>query len=160
ATPQAAGQNPKPAATNTGRVNTNTVATTRPVVELNQDRLLIGGRSFFFRGARVADAPLRTLRDAHLNTVWFDYATPAAQLDEAVRLGFWLVPSLPVSASDPRLASANVVGSEVSRFPAGDAVLFWDLGGGLMEEQKDDLGRIARAVRTTDVSRPIGGDVW
>src|SRR5262249_15014805 len=46
------------------------------LVELNQDQLLVNGRRFFFRGIRRTDTPLKVLRDAGFNTVWFDPSTP------------------------------------------------------------------------------------
>lgn len=132
----------------------------RAVVEINQEHLRIGGKPFFFRGVRVADAPLKTLRDAHLNTIWVDHATPPARLEEAIQLGFWLVPSLPVTADDLRLVTAAQLSQEIMRFSAGDAVLFWDLGGGLLDEQKDIVAQASRVVRSVDMQRPLGADVW
>lgn len=130
------------------------------VVELNQDRLLVGGKPFFFLGIRHSDTPLKVLRDAGFNTVWFDYTTSPQKLEEAVKEGFWLVPSLPVTSGDPRLASQNEVGTEVSRLPFPDAVLWYDLGGGLAEEQKDLVSRAARYIKMADTQKPVGADVW
>jgi hypothetical protein len=130
------------------------------VVELKQDHLLIGGKGFFFRGIRHTDTPLKTLRDAGLNTVWFDYRTSAAVLEEAVERGFWIVPSLSVTAEDPRLASPDGIRSEVTRFSMGDAVLFWDMGGGLVDEQKDPVLKAIQVIRGTDSQRLVGAEIW
>jgi hypothetical protein len=129
-------------------------------VELNQDHLLVGGKPFFMRGIRHSDTPLKALRDAGFNTVWFDYTTPPATLEEAVSLGFWVVPALPVTAEDPRLATSEGLTNEVTRFLLGDAVLFWDLGGGLVDEQKVQVQKAARVVHAADPQRPVGGDIW
>lgn len=130
------------------------------VVELNQDQLLVSGRRFFFLGIRHSDTPLKALRDAGFNTVWFDHATPTQRLDEAVNLGFWLVPFLPVTANDPKFASPGALAQEATRFPASDAVLFWDFGSGLVEEQKDTLARAVRAFRSAEPQKPLSADIW
>jgi hypothetical protein len=131
------------------------------IVELNQGNLMIGGKKFFFRGIRHSDTPLQTLRDAGFNTVWFDYRSSPALLEEAVnKLGFWVVPALPVTSDDARLASSQALETEISRFLVGDAVLFWDLGGGLVEEQKDTVFRAIQVVHSADAQRPVGADVW
>jgi hypothetical protein len=129
-------------------------------VELSQDHLLVAGKRFFFRGIRHSDTPLKALRDAGFNTVWVDYASQPGLLEEAVNLGLWVVPSLPVGTDDTRLSMPEGLTHEVSRFLVGDAVLFWDLGGGLTAEQAAALARAAQTVRAADPQRPIGADVW
>jgi hypothetical protein len=136
-------------------------APVRPaVVELNQDRLLIGGKPFFFTGIRYSDTPLKTLHDAGFNTLFLDYTASPTLYEEAIKQGFWLAPSLPVTSNDPRLTSSGSIGQEVSRFLMGDAVLFWDLGGGLVDEQKDAIARATKAIRMTDTQKPLAADVW
>jgi hypothetical protein len=154
---------PPPSATSPGSVPTVPVPRTpmrSAVVELNQDRLLVGGKPFYFLGIRHSDTPLKVLRDAGFNTVWFDYAATPQKLEEAVKEGFWLVPSLPVTSGDPRLVSQGGVGTEVARLAFPDAVLWYDLGGGLAEEQKDLISRSARYVKMADTQKPVGADVW
>ncbi|HZU35537.1 MAG TPA: hypothetical protein VFA18_06510, partial [Gemmataceae bacterium] len=125
-----------------------------------QEALLVNGERFFVRGIRHSGTPLDVLRRTGFNTVWLDYRTPPDRIQEAVQDGFWIVPSLPVTADDSRLASASGIDEVVSRFPAGDSVLFWDLGGGLTSEQARVVDQAAQAVRTADPERPIGADVW
>ncbi|GIW79060.1 MAG: hypothetical protein KatS3mg105_0867 [Gemmatales bacterium] len=137
-----------------------TIPPRNALVELNQENLLVSGQRFFFRGIRHSDTPLKALRDARFNTVWVDYRSPVDLLNEAVNLGFWLVPSLAVTARDTGMRSIGDLSQEVTRFPASDAVLFWDLGGGVVHEQKDTIFRAARAVRFADPQRPLGADVW
>jgi hypothetical protein len=133
----------------------------RPViVEHSQDQLFVGGKRFFLRGIRYSDTPLDAMRDAGFNTLFVDSATPPTRIQEAVDLGFWLVPSLPDVDANAHLVSADRMGQEVSRFPAGDAVLFWDMGGALTYEQAARVQRTAQLVRSSDPGRPIGGDVW
>jgi hypothetical protein len=130
------------------------------VVELNQSHLLVSGRPFLFRGIRHSDTPLKTLRDAGFNTIWVDYATAPGLLDEAVNLGFWLVPALPVTRGQAPQASPEDLGREVGRFLESDAVLFWDLGGALLTEDEAKVARTAQTVRAADPQRPLGADVW
>jgi hypothetical protein len=130
------------------------------VVELSQDQLLVNNQRFFFRGIRHTDTPLKVLREAGFNTVWFDSASSGAALEEALSLGFWLVPGLPVTANDPRLASSDNLGREVARFLEKDAVLFWDLGAALTTEQGPSVARATQVVRAADPQRPLGADVW
>jgi hypothetical protein len=130
------------------------------VVELNQDRLLVNGRRFFLRGIRLTDTPPKVLREAGLNAVWVDPSTPPAVLDEAVNLGFWLVPSLPLPGEETQREGDNGLGQLVSRFMERDSLLFWDLGGGLAQEQAPGVAHTAQLVRSADPQRPLGADVW
>jgi hypothetical protein len=131
------------------------------VVEVNQDQLLVSGRRFLLLGIRRSDTPLKALRDAGLNTVWFDAATSPATLEEAANLGFWLVPVLPVTGPEGQ-TNSQALSEEVNRFLLNDAVLFWDLGGGLVKDKKDmeAVTRAIRVIRTIDPQRPLGADVW
>lgn len=125
-----------------------------------REGLLVSGKRFMFRGIRHSDTPLKALRDAGFNTVWFDYATPNQLLEEAVDLGFWVVPALPVTSNDPKLVSLDGINREIGRFLLGDAVLFWELGGGMAREQADQVVRAAQVVRASDPQRPLAVDAW
>jgi len=130
------------------------------LVEFNGSQLRVGGKSFFIRGIRHSDTPLKALRDAGFNTVWVDAGDDPALLQQAADLGFWLVPSLPLTQPDAHFASAETLGLVVNRFPALDAVLLWDLGGALAMEQCGLVTRAAQQVRAADPGRPIAADVW
>jgi hypothetical protein len=129
-------------------------------VEVKNEHLAIDGKNFFIRGIRHTDTPLTTLREAGFNTVWFDYRASPAVVDEAVRLGFLVVPALAVTGPDQQLASADGLNSELNRFMLAGDVLFWDIGGGLVDEQKDQIYRAVQTVRNADARRPVGADVW
>src|SRR5262249_5854182 len=104
-------------------------------VELKQDRLTVAGKPIFIRGIRHSNTPLSVLREAGFNTLWLDPQSSPALLEEAVNLGFWVVPTLP--AAGPGAESPLTAVQMASRFSAGDAALFYDLGGGLVDEQRD-----------------------
>jgi hypothetical protein len=145
-------------------------------VEMNRNRLLVGGKPFFFRAIRHSGTPLKTLRDAGFNSVYFDIDTPGETLEEAIRHGFWVVPSLPLlpgeegdggtrltGRNNAELTSARTpeqLASGISRFLSGDSVLFWDLGNGRATEQIPQVLRTSRAIQKADPNRPIGADVW
>jgi hypothetical protein len=136
-------------------------ATTRgAVVEMDHDQLLVNGKRFFMRGIRHSDTPLEALRYAGFNTVWFDHAASPAELDEAIRWGFWLVPALSVAQSDTKLTSSDSLRQEMTRFLEREGVLFWDLGGGLTDQQVKPVTDLATTIRAADPQRPIGADVW
>ena len=126
-------------------------------VEFNRDQLRVGGRPMFFRGIRHSDTPLKTLRDAGFNTLFVgDTARPGASHDEAVKQGFWLVPTLPGRPAPTRSASAAT--ATASR--PTDAVLFWDLGGDRRPSNYELTPATAQAVRAVDPQRPLAADVW
>jgi len=130
------------------------------VVELNQEHLQINGKRFFFLGIRHTDTPLKTLRDAGFNCVWLDSSTTAAEIEEAINLGLWLVPALPLNTGATPSATGEALGREVTRFLHGDAVLFWDLGGGRTLEETALVASAVQTVRTLDPGRPVAADVW
>lgn len=130
------------------------------IVEYNGTQLLVGGKSFFLRGIKHTDTPIRVLRDAGFNTVFFNYTADPKLVREAADLGFWLVPTLQVMANDSRLATAEGVRQEMGRFAENDAVLFWHLGGTLAFEQAAAVARTVHFMKTIDPGRPLGADVW
>jgi hypothetical protein len=125
-----------------------------------QDGLQINGNRFFLRGIRHSGTPLDVLRRAGFNAVFLDYRTPADSVQEAIQNGFWIVPTVPVTSTDPRLASASAIDAAISQFPGNNSVLFWDLGSGLTSEQAHTLDQAVQSVRTADPERPLGADVW
>lgn len=148
-----------------GVVTTNSPpATTRQArgitVEQNQERLFVGGKRFLFRAIRHTDTPLKALHDAGFNTVFLDATAPATLRDEAVNLGFWLVPTLPVDTHQPLTSQAAELGQLVSQYPDNDAVLEWYMGGGHTIEEAPAISRLVREVHAADPQKPIGIDVW
>jgi hypothetical protein len=135
-------------------------------VKLVGNKLYVGDKPFFMRAIRNTGAPLKTLRDAGINTVWLDETTPPDLIAHAVNLGFWIVPSLappevPEGATAGQLASLNEgFGRKVSQYMYLDAVLGWDLGSNLQKEHYLKVSRTAQAFRTADPLRPLSADVW
>ncbi len=153
-----------PAAPGVG--NPGRPATTRPSseVQINGNQLLVSGQRFFLMGIRHTGTPLKVLRDAGFNTVWLDETTPPGLQEDAVNLGFWLVPTLtppnrPGGKVPAQLTSREAFGRTVSRFIDTGAVLAWDLGGNLPYEHTLDVARTAAAFRDVDPQRPVAADV-
>jgi hypothetical protein len=133
------------------------------LVEFNGSNLQIDGNRFIFRGIRhTAAAPgaLAALRNAGINTLFVDYPWTAEGLKQAVDLGYWLVPTLPVTSEDTRFVSAEGLTREVRGFPEPDAVLFWNLGTALANEQTTLVNRSADQIRTADRQHALGVDAW
>ena len=57
-------------------------------VEFSEGQLLVDGDPFFFLGIRHSDTPLKVLRDAGFNTIFFPNDATPATIEEAVRHGF------------------------------------------------------------------------
>ncbi len=139
-------------------------------VEFRDGLVKIDGDPFFMLAIRHTDTPLKTLRDASFNTVWFPAETAPETIEEAVRQGFWIVPSVPLPPGNlepqPRNDTvslereANRVADFLRRFLSTDAVLMWDLGGGRTSEEVARVARTASAVREVDPRRPRGVDLW
>lgn len=146
-------------------------ATARPAseVRLERERLIVSGKKFFLHGIRYSGTPFKTLRDAGFNTLWLDEQTEPAVIEEAVNNGFWLVPMLAVADEAPTVrgvapgqltSSSSLVGRRMARFKEQEAVLCYDLGGGLAAEQYSAVTRMASAIRTVDPTRPVSADIW
>src|SRR5262249_50104217 len=138
-------------------------------VKLEREQLVVSGKKFFMRAIRHTGTPLTALKDTGFNTVWMDEQAPEQAIEQAVNLGFWLVPML--SADDKLVrggapgqltssSASSMVGRRMARFLQQDAVLCWDLGGGLAVEEYTSVSRTAGALRTVDPLRPLTVDVW
>lgn len=143
-------------------------------VEFVEGQIQIDGKPFFMLAIRHTDTPLKTLRDAQFNTVWFPSETPPESIEEAVRHGFWVVPSVPFPTSgwdgtsakpkrpDPKQLDEDAEGVArfLRRFISSDAVLMWDLGHGRTIEEIGRVARVSEEIRGFDPRRPRGIDIW
>lgn len=127
----------------------------RVAVEFNREQLYVGGRKFLFRAVRYSDTPLKVLRDAGLNTLFVGDKADPAIYEEAVREGFWLVPTIPSANPDP-----DAIAREINRFQTDDAVVFWYLGGDMLSGQLDAITKTVRTIRAVDPQRPLALDAY
>ncbi len=128
-----------------------------------QQLFVADGQKLFIRGIRHTGTPLKTLSDALFNTVWMNESTPPGLLEDAANLGFWIVPSI-TAPTAPKPGEALLTANEafakkVSRFLTNEAVLAWNIGSDLEQEQAADTTRLARAFRSADPTRPLAYDV-
>lgn len=140
-------------------------------VEASDGQVLINGKPVFMRAIRHTDTPLDKLREAMFNTVWFPGDASPERIEEAVRNGFYVVPSVPLVSSgfDPANPNANRAANEQDAaalaeyfhtFLSRDWVLMWDLGTARTAEQVGRVKRIADLIRDYDTRRPRAADVW
>jgi hypothetical protein len=128
-------------------------------VELIHDRLMLNGKAIFPRAIRYTDTPLNVLREAGFNTLILDANVSPAVLDEATRLGFWLVPMLNTGDNDPGTLTSDRLREIMGRFLEKDAVLAWYTFGGLRAEDGDAVAKTAQAIRAIDPNRPQAADI-
>jgi hypothetical protein len=146
-------------------------------VEFEAGQIVVEGddgvmEPFLMLAVRHSGTPLKTLRDARFNTVWFPSDAPPPVLDEAIRHGFWVVPTLPLPAGEwdarkPKLPDpatlerdADALARFLQKFLAGDAVLMWDLGGGRTAEDISRVRQASEVLRAYDPRRPRAVDLW
>lgn len=131
------------------------------LVEQRGGQLLVDGKPYFFRAIRHTGTPLHVLRAAGFDTLWMPPDATPDLIQEAGREGWLVIPSAP-RGDFTTVGAAPGPGSFDAfrqRFDKSD-VLFWDLGGGLTDEQRDRVYQTYAAVRRWDRKRPVGGDLW
>lgn len=124
------------------------------VVELKGQTLLVRGKQFFPRIIEHQGEPLPFLQQLGFNTVRMR-TTPAREtLEEASKLGLWIIcpPPQPADLGNPYGASTPTSVLEFGE--AFQSVLAWDLGEGLSAADLDVLKRWAEHVRRHDLPRP------
>ena len=117
-------------------------------VELVGSVLMVDGRPMFPRIIRHRGEPLAFLKELGFNAVWLDGAASAELLQEADRLGLWLVcpPPRPAALDQPE----EPVAARAEIGPQYGQVLVWDLGRGLSRDRLDSTERWAEQVRLAD----------
>jgi hypothetical protein len=117
----------------------------RHTVKLDQSVLLVDGRPTFARAIQHCGEPLATLKKLGFNAVWLRRLPAPEMLEEANRLGLWLI------CPPPRDLAAV---AEIS--PAFDPVLAWDLGDDLTDADLEPTENWEKQVRAADrrMNRP------
>jgi hypothetical protein len=137
-------------------------------VRFVEGQIQIDGEKFFMLGIRHSDTPLKTLRDANLNTVWFPADASPDTIEDAARQGFWIVPTLPVlevpdnrgpRESTVSLAAATLA-QQLRKYAATDAVLMWNLGGGKTAEDFPAVKRTVEVLNEVRFKQPRAIDIW
>src|SRR4029079_11074371 len=130
-------------------------------VQQRGGQLLVEGKPSFFRAIRYTGTPLHVLRAAGFDSLCLSHDTPPEVLEEANREGWFVIPSAPRHEFAANGVPANLTAFDNSRLKFSNSdVLFWDLGGGLTDEQQRTIFKTVEDVRRGDRKRPIGGDLW
>lgn len=115
-------------------------------VKLAGSILFVDGRPMFPRIIEHRGEPLETLKQMGFNAVWLRRLPAPEVLEEADRLGLWLIcpPPRPVGGDTASQASLADIG------PRFDCVLAWDLGGDLTPSDLESTRVWAEQVRAAD----------
>ena len=103
-------------------------------VQLDGSLLLAKGRPLMARIIEYNGEPMAWLQQLGFNTLWLKSAATRAQLEEAARLGLWLL--APPAAMPPSTSAS-----------AAERILAWDLGEGLAAGQLHQLAELAGSTR-------------
>ncbi len=124
-------------------------------IKLSGSFLTVDGKPLFPRAIEHQGEPLSKLKELGFNAVWLKQPPPQELLEEADRLGLWLICPPPHSTRSD--GSVDPEGALGPISPAFDRVLFWDLGGDLTAAELQNTRRWADQVRTADrrSSRPL-----
>ncbi len=124
-------------------------------VKLDRSLLLVDDRPWFPRVIRHRGEPLAVLKKIGFNAVWLPRLAAPEMLEEASRLGLWLIcpppRPMPMAADQPGVAPIADIGSQF------DCVLAWDLGDDLTEPDLDATQRWAEQIHAADhrLNRPL-----
>ena len=132
-------------------------AAARPVssvVELKGQTLLVRGKQFFPRAIEHQGEPLEFLQKLGFNAVRMRTTPSRETLEEATRLGLWLIcpPPQPADLGNPYGAATPTSESQFGE--AFQAVLAWDLGDQCTGTDLDIIKRWSEHVRRNDLPRP------
>lgn len=124
-----------------------------PRAALTRGVLEVGGLPFFPRSLDHHGEPLETIARLGFNCVRLSSPATADLLAQAQQAGVWLI-SPPPDLPDIDIRDADSLPTFSARW---DRVLFWDMGGGLTENDVESLAERVRRVRTCDSqgSRPL-----
>jgi hypothetical protein len=124
-------------------------------IKLSVSVLSVDGRPIFPRAIEYQGEPLLKLKELGFNAVWFKFPPPPDILEEADRLGLWLIcpPPRPLRTD----GTEDPEGTIQPISPAFDRVLLWNLGYNLTVDQLPGARRWADQLRIADrrVARPL-----
>jgi hypothetical protein len=120
-------------------------------VRLANSILLLDDRPMFPRIVQYQGEPLEVLRQIGFNTIWLSQTPTVELLQEAGRLGLWIVCPPPYRLQPEPREGVDVPLPEIG--PGYDRVLAWDLGSGLGSQHLEVTGRWAKQIKAADRRR-------
>lgn len=121
-------------------------------VKLGNSVLLIDDRPIFPRIIQHQGEPLGLLRQLGFNTVWLTKPPAAALLEEADRLGLWLIVAPSHGPQPARTDNGEAPRPTIG--PEYDGVLAWDLGSGSDDRDLPVSKQWAEETRMADRRQP------
>ena len=137
-------------------------------VQLEGKQLLVDGKPFFPRIIRHTGTPPKTLYDAGFNVIALDETSPPGLLEEAVALGFRVMPTVAAPPPADPLLRRRAGRAHRQRRPSAarcrassidGSVLSWDAGSSLTSEQFQAVSHMAQTFHAVDPMRPVSVDV-
>jgi len=113
----------------------------RRTVKLVGSVLLVDSRPTFPRIIQHRGEPLKVLKQIGFNVIWLRRLPTPELLEEADRLGLWLI------CPPPRPVAMSTIADIGPQF---DSILAWDLGTDLTEAEFDSTQRWAELIRAAD----------
>jgi hypothetical protein len=148
----------RPQREGTGRPAARSAAT----VGLEGGHLKVGNERLFLTMIRHTGTPLKVLRKALFNAVCLDETAPDGLIEDAASLGFWIVPTVGRREELVRgqlMSRGAEISRKASRFLDTGAVLCWDVGANLTQEDAVGISRSAQLFHSIDNGRPIAADI-
>ncbi len=132
-------------------------------VKLDRSLLLVDDRPWFPRVIQHRGEPLAVLKKIGFNAVWLQRLPAPEMLEEASRLGLWLIcpPPRPIPPAADQAASLPGGLAGIAPIadigPQFDCVLAWDLGDDLTEADLEATQRWADQIHAADrrMNRPL-----
>ncbi|MFO0945084.1 MAG: hypothetical protein U1D30_03930 [Planctomycetota bacterium] len=131
-----------------------------PMANVVGDQLQLDGRPFFMVGMRRTEAPIETIKEAGVNTLFIDWPIPQGFEDDIARSGLQFVPMLPIAGNNSPTA-VPVRGGD-SQIRLDDRAIGFYVGGGLNLSNVPIINAAVDSIRSKDTSnkrRPVLGDV-
>lgn len=139
-------------------VGSSQSASPKHTVKLAGSVLLVDGRPMFPRIIQYRGEPLELLKRMGFNVVWLPRLADTTLLEEADRLGIWLICPPPgleqVAGASGR---ATRVAPPIDLGPQYDCVLTWDLGNDLGSAELESTQQWAEQIHAADrrMNRPL-----
>jgi hypothetical protein len=133
-------------------------------VEFRNGQFRVAGKPFFIKAIRLTDTDPYVLANCQFNTVWLPDNARPEQIDDVVRHGFRIVPTLPIPSGQATTASINsdadAISASLAKYRHRDSILMWNLGSGRTSADAERIGRAVSQLAQFDPKRARSADLW